>query len=114
MMYHNYVFFTLDKGVRAIPKKQLDKDKLAFIKELSKEKDLLTYAYSLLGLKGDIVFLLWFQSNSLEQIQNVLNKLMHTSLGQYLRISQTLFGIARTTQYSPETVNHLETRRKVG
>jgi chlorite dismutase len=54
------------------------------------------------------------QSDSIESIQDLLNNLMHTTLGQYLTISYTLFGMTRQTQYSDQAKGHLATERKGG
>jgi chlorite dismutase len=113
-MYHDYVFFSIDKSQREIPKEKLEMYKKEFIKEISHFQDVITYSYSLLGLKQQIVCMLWLQSDSIEQIQELLSRLTRTMLGQHLTISYTLFGMVRPTHYALGSVNHLETRRKGG
>jgi chlorite dismutase len=88
--------------------------KKAFLKELQKEKDVVTNAYATVGLKANTTILLWFQADALDTIQNFLNTLLHTDLGKYLAVSYTLFGMARPTQYSEKSTGHLQTNRKSG
>jgi chlorite dismutase len=58
--------------------------------------------------------LFWLQAKSVEEIQDFFNKLLHTDLGRYLKISYTLFGTTRPTQYSRGSSGHLDTTRKGG
>jgi chlorite dismutase len=114
MTYHNYIFFRIDKTIHTLSKQTVDTYKTEFIKKITTEKQVITYSYTTLGLKGHTVFALWLQANDPIHIQNFLNTLLHTSLGKYLIITQTLFGMTRPTQYSPGSVNHTDTVRKGG
>lgn len=58
--------------------------------------------------------LIWFQADNPEAIQNLLNKLLHTKLGNYIKITYTLFGTARPTQYAKSSTGHQKTERKGG
>src|SRR5262249_11863137 len=57
---------------------------------------------------------IWFQSESIERIQELLSTLMHTNLGKHITISYTLFGMTRPTQYSSRSTKHMDTKRKGG
>lgn len=108
MKYHNYIFFT-PKDV--IPSNAPTDE---FINTITAEKKVLTYSYTTLGLKADTAIMLWLQSNELETMQNLLKNLLHTPLGKNLRISYTLLGMTRPTQYYPASVKHEDTSRKGG
>lgn len=114
MTYHNYVLFTVDKTIHDLPKKTVNEYKKKFIDVIDAAKNVIVYSYTLLGLKGENVFMLWIQSDSVEQIQDVLNNLLHVSLGKYIHLNETLFGITRPTQYSPGSTTHEDTARKGG
>lgn len=114
MIYHNYIFFAVDNTIRDLNLSRLKKLKKEFSNEISKSTDVVIYSYSLLGLKSQIVFMLWFQSDSIEQIQNLLNKLKHTKVGKYISITHTLFGVSHKTQYSADSGTKIETTRKGG
>ena len=114
MQYHNYVFFTVRSEFSLLSSTKQKAYKKAFLKELKKEKQIIINAYATLGLKTNATLLLWFQADTLETIQNFLNTLLHTDLGNYLVISYTLFGMARPTQYSEKSTGHLHTDRKGG
>jgi chlorite dismutase len=112
MIYHNYIFFSIRSSFYKLTKDKQEKYKKAFIKELQNEKKVISYTYSNLGLKSHSTFLLWMQADSVEAIQNRLNTLMHTELGNYLKITYTLFGLIRRSQYSSS--GQSDTRRKGG
>lgn len=114
MTHHSYIFFTVHPSFRNMSEAAQKAQKKQFIQTLRKEKNVLTYTYATLGLKVDTSFLLWFQSESIDSIQLLLNKLIHTKLGQYLMINHTLFGMARPTQYSERSTGYLHTDRKGG
>ncbi|HSX09656.1 MAG TPA: chlorite dismutase family protein [Candidatus Saccharimonadales bacterium] len=114
MKYHSYIFFNVSSDLeKVIPSRQVTLKK-AFLKELSKDKKVVTYTYATLGFKKNTSILIWFQSDSLESIQDLLNRLMHTKLGMYLKISYTLLGMTRPTKYSSASSSHLDTGRKGG
>lgn len=114
MTYHNYIFFTVDKTIHDLSRSQLTKYKKEFITSVAQTKNIVLYSYTLLGLKGKNVFMLWMQSDSLETNQNFLNHMMHLPLGKYLHINGTLLGMTRPTQYSPGSTTHENTARKGG
>lgn len=105
MQYHSYILLTsLSNNLTATVKKE-------FLEKL-KTKKVVVNSYATLGLKANTNILLWFQSDSLEEIQDLIKKLMHTKLGRNLIITQTLLGMTRPTQYSPKSEGHLKTDRK--
>ena len=114
MQYHNYIFLSSNFGLRNLSQKDLLSYKKEFVKMLKIEKGVLINTFTTIGLKVNTNILLLFQSDSLEDIQNHLNKLMHTKLGKYLTITYTLFGMTRPTQYSPKSIGYLETDHKGG
>jgi len=114
MIYHNYVFFSIRHSFHDLSFTKQENYKKAFVKELKKKKKVIAYSYATLGLKAYTVMLLWMQADSPEEIQNYLNALLHTKLGEYLKISHTLFGMTRQTQYSSHATGHLHTERKGG
>jgi len=114
MTSHSYIFFTVKDSFNTLPATTKEKFKKAFVKELKQEKSVISYTYATLGLKINTSLMIWFQAESIDEIQLFLNKLMHTKLGEYLQISHTLFGMIRPTQYSHQSLKHLDTQRKGG
>lgn len=112
MIYHTYIFFSVQSSFNRLSKSTKANYKSTFLKDLNKEKKIVTYTYATLGLKGNTTFLLWIQADSIEVIQDYLNDLLHTNMGSYLRITNTLFGMVRGSQYSSSKQS--DTRRKGG
>lgn len=86
--------------------------KNAFIKELAQliesQKKVVTYAYSLVGLKANIDILLWFHSDSLEEIQDLISRIMTIKIGEYLSLTHTFLGMTRPSQYNNKPVANNE------
>ncbi len=114
MTYHDYLFFSVRSSLRDLSPDLQDKYKKNFLKELQNEKKVITNSYVLTGLKDDFSLLLWMQSDRIENIQNFLTSLLHTKMGRYLQIRQTLLGTTRPTQYSSASSGHIDTERKGG
>src|SRR6266704_3434816 len=106
MHYHNYIFFKIRPEFYTLTHEIQNTFKETFILELQQDTAVVSATYSTLGLKKNTNMLIWFQADSLEAIQNLLNKLMHEKLGNYLDITYTLFGMARPTQYSSHATGH--------
>jgi chlorite dismutase len=100
MLYHTYIFFDTRKNRHDLGEDDFADYKKEFIALIEKNKKVVTFGYSTLGLKAGSRFMLWFQSDEIERIQDLLNSLLHTRLGRYLKISYTLFGMIRASQYS--------------
>ncbi|HSW97230.1 MAG TPA: chlorite dismutase family protein [Candidatus Saccharimonadales bacterium] len=114
MTYHNYIFFDTDKAIYDLSRIKLAAYKKEFLSTIQNISNSIVYSYILLGLKRENVLMIWIQSDSVEQIQDILNTMLHTSLGKYLRINETLLGMTRPTQYSPGSTTHEDTTRKGG
>ncbi|MDE2025227.1 MAG: chlorite dismutase family protein [Patescibacteria group bacterium] len=100
MTYHEYIFFAADKSLQALSKTLRQQYEKEFLAILSQEKNVTFYTYTTLGLKTNTAMLIWFQANSIEGIQELLNELLHSKLGKYLSITYSLFGVIRPSQYS--------------
>jgi chlorite dismutase len=114
MTHHNYIFFTSDKALHDLPKTKHKSYMKQFLTVLTSDKHIIVYTFTTLGLKAQTNIMIWFQADSIEAIQNLLNELLHTKLGKYLSITYTLFGMTRQTQYSSHATGHLDTSRKGG
>ena len=114
MTSHSYISFTIHRSFYRLSDVMKKKYKKAFVQELKKKSNVITYTYATLGLKADTNILFWFQAETIEAIQSFLNLLMHTKLGEYLKITYTFSGMTRPTQYSDKSSKHSDTGRKGG
>jgi len=113
MLCHNYIFFDSDPSIHTVSPAELKKQKTQFAEIIARHKNVKTEAYATLGLKAGTRFGLWMQADSVEEIQTILAELMHTPLGAHLKITYTLFGLIRESQYSkkpPEETKATERR----
>ena len=99
LTHYNYIFFKLLPEIFEIPEKTMSVYKEEFIQIIEKHANVRIYGYSTLGLKNSTAMMFWIQSASIENMQVVLQNLLHTNLGKYLEISYTLSGIKRRSSY---------------
>ena len=107
MKFHSYIFLSSE------PLKLSLKERKDFCRALASKK-IIVFSYATLGLKVNTNILLWLQSDSLEDIQDLISNVLHTPLGRKLKIAHTLFGMSRPTQYSKKSDSQVETGRKGG
>lgn len=98
MSYHHYLFFRIDRQFHLQPS-TIGRQKREFLSVINKEASCLVFSYVLLGLKGEIAFMLWVHSPQPAAMQEFLNKLLKTKLGTCLSLVNTLFGIVRPSAY---------------
>lgn len=103
--YYHYIFFDVDPAVRGFSAARLKKYKKEFSDVLNAHAEMSFYAYRVLGFKPNAVFMLWFRVSDIEEFQKLLADVLHTRLGRYLRITYTLFGIARPSLYTGKRVS---------
>lgn len=63
-------------------------------------------SYSCLGLRDDAEFLLWFASDSVEKIQDVVSKLYLTVFGKYVMPSHVYLSCTRPSVYAKNPTIH--------
>jgi|SRR6185369_6327910 len=114
MTCHNFITIIIDPLFQDLTKAKRETFKKEFLKIIKSEKKVIVYAYTTLGLKAHTTILFWMQADTVEFIQNFLNTLMHARMGRYLRMTHTLFGMTRLTQYLPKSAAQEDTRRKGG
>jgi len=102
MRFHSYIFFDAERSINKLSKTTLTKDKRSFATTIEKRRDLRVQSYATLALKPDTRFMLHITSHSPESIQLLVRDLLHTELGKHLRVTYTLIGMTRASQYNPK------------
>jgi chlorite dismutase len=100
--YHHYVFLRVYRTLHQLDTSKIASIKKSFIEIVESEKEIITFSYSTLGLKGEIACMLWMQTDSIPTYQKLMSKLLQSELGAYLEIAYTLFGIVPKTTYVKE------------
>ena len=95
-----FIFFKADPAWRRLPEEQRTRGRREFAQVISQTPDTRTFAYSTLGLKVDADLMLWRIADSLDQLQEMLSRLLQTGLGNYLQTTHSLFGMTRPSQYT--------------
>jgi chlorite dismutase len=101
MLFHSYIFFDSDEDINDLTKGKLAKAKREFAALIAKRKGVRSQAYATLGFKAGTRFALNLNAATPDAIQTLLRDLLHTQLGRHLRVTHTLFGMTRSSQYNP-------------
>ena len=98
--YVKYTLFKVDPQWRRLPQGERERSKTEFtavVDEFAPQMSINTY--SLLGTRGDVDFMLWKVSPSLELLDGLAAQLNRTELGKYLAIPHSYLAMTRRSPY---------------
>lgn len=98
-MFFNFSFFKIDpkwRWMADLAKEESAKE----IEQVIRNSKIKCRAYSTLGLRDDAEFLLWFASESVEEIQSVISKIYTTVFGKYIIPSHVYLSSTRPSIYA--------------
>ncbi|MGH2518092.1 MAG: chlorite dismutase family protein [Ktedonobacterales bacterium] len=101
--YAAYWLFALDAAYMRLPDAEQARGKAEFLRALDARPESVSLrgAYSMVGLREDVDFMLWVVSDDLDTIQRLAVNLRHTGLGRYLTTRQTYVGVVAGGRYDP-------------
>lgn len=98
--YVKYTFFKVDPAWRKLPTEERESSTKQFLSSLSETGDKIKpRSYSLVGTRGDVDFMLWTITDSLETIQSFHSDLLKTELGKYLSTPYSYLAMLRPSEY---------------
>jgi chlorite dismutase len=100
MLCHNYVFFDCHPSITSLSELELTSARAECVKLIKSSTTVKTFSFTTLGFKVNTRVMLWFQADEAEQIQDLLNDLLHTTLGRHMHITYTLLGLVRPSNYT--------------
>src|SRR3954447_3567592 len=95
-----FLFFKVDPAWRRLPEEERTRGRREFAQVVEQTAGVTTFAYSTLGLKVDADLMLWRIAPTLDELQEMLSRLLRTGLGLYLQTTYSLFGMTRPSQYT--------------
>jgi chlorite dismutase len=104
-LYLNYSFFKIDpkwRWLNDIGKEEAAKE-LSTLIEVANTK-MKVRAYSTLGLRHDMDFMLWMVSDSVEKFQTLASKLYSTVVGKYIESTLVYLSAYRRSIYSNNSI----------
>ena len=95
-----YTFFKVDSQWKrlGVNQRKLSKEQFALLVQDFGETHLIR-SYSLVGIRGDVDFLLWNISQHLEELQSFTSTLLKSNLGKYLSLPYSYLAITRQSEY---------------
>jgi len=103
--YFNFCFFKVDpkwRWMADLAKEESAKE----VENVLRNSQIMYRSYSTLGLRDDAEFLLWFASESVEKIQDVISKLYLTVFGKYIIPSHVYLSCTRPSIYTQGPRTH--------
>jgi chlorite dismutase len=95
-----YLFFKADSLWRRLPEEERTQGRQEFAQVVDDTPGVRTFTYSTLGLKVDADFMLWRIADALDDLQDMLGRLLQTGLGKYVQPTYSLFGMTRPSVYT--------------
>ncbi len=103
--FFNFSFFKVDpkwRWMADMAKEESAKE----VENIIKNSQIMFRSYSTLGLRDDAEFLLWFASESVEQIQDVISKVYLTIFGKYIIPTHVYLSSTRPSIYAKGSGSH--------
>ncbi|MDA1189335.1 MAG: chlorite dismutase family protein [Chloroflexi bacterium] len=98
-----YTFYKADPLWRRLPDAERKAGKEEFASVVNEfSSSMVLRSYSCVGMRGDVDFLLWQGTDSLESVQEVATRLNETALGKYLTTPHSYLAMTRRSQYVKE------------
>ena len=104
-IFFNFSFFKIDPKWRWMA--DLAKEESAReLENVLANLPIKTRTYSTLGLRDDADFLIWFMSESVEEIQDAISKIYLTVVGKYITPSRVYLSSTRPSIYAQTNRTH--------
>jgi chlorite dismutase len=96
-----YTFYKLDRAWRRLPEAEraAGKRELAEVLAGAADAGVMVKAYTLMGMRGDADFMLWWVSPDLEGVQRLATAVAGTRLGAYLDTPHSYLALTRRSIY---------------
>jgi len=97
----NFGFYKVDPAWRRLPAEDRKRGKEQFIEVVNAydKTDVMTLAYSMIGVRGDCDFMLWRIGFDLLKFQDMMAKLLETDLGKYLSTPYSYLSMTKRSVY---------------
>ena len=101
--YAAYWLFKLDPAYLRLTDAEQAAGKQEFVRALDvrSERVQLRSAYSTVGFRHDVDFMLWMLATDLDDLQTLATSLRRTGLGKYLTVVETYIGVVTGARYDP-------------
>ncbi len=110
----NFRFFRVDPLWRRLPEAEKEKGRKEFLQvvENFKKKGVLVLSYSLVGIRGDVEFLIWRISEVLDDFQAMSSQFLQTGLGKYVTIPYSFVAMTKRSIYVDQHVHEGQEARR--
>ena len=96
--YFKYTFFKTAREWRFLDEATKGAFSKEFLEALSDAKPDSSY-FSLVGIRGDVDFMVLMESPALDEFQSAISRLMSTGLGRYLEVPYSYLAMTKRSKY---------------
>ena len=97
--YVHAVALSLDPAWRRLDRDQRCRSAEQFASAVGSRPEVVTFTYSMVGLKAGVDVLLWSLSPSLEALEEKLASLLRAGMGTWMTVRQSFLGLIAPSQY---------------
>jgi len=94
-----YTFFKVARQWRSLPEAEREAARDELAKLLANQVGLGLELFSLVGIRGDVDFMILANSSGLEPFQDLVSNILATTLGRYLEIPHSYLAMTRRSHY---------------
>lgn len=111
----NFAFYKLDPAYRRLPPDQRLHAKRDLAQVVNnKHGDMICLSYSLVGLRGDVDFMLWRISYSTDDLQRQSSAINHSAVGSYIQTPYSYLAMSKRSVYIDKLEpGHSESRARI-
>lgn len=96
----NFKFFKVLPEWRRLSEAEKDKGRKEFEEIVKRyQSKVIVLSYSLVGIRGDVDFMLWRISERLEDFNEMSSELLGTGLGKYIQIPYSYLAVTKRSMY---------------
>ncbi len=99
-MFMRYVFFKASREWRSLPSEEKEAGAREFRAVLERHSEALRLRfYSLVGIRGDVDFMIWAVADDLRRVQDMVSELLGTGLGRRLDVPYSYLAMTKKSSY---------------
>lgn len=110
----NFTFGKIDPAWRRLPEEERSRGKQEFIRVVEEYSGkVITVPYTLVGIRGDVDFMLWRITYELELFQEMMTKLLATGIGKYMTTPYSYLAMTKRSIYVDHHIHEGQDSRRL-
>jgi len=95
-----YTFFKLAREWRSLEEATKEEAREEFLDLIARRSEPIQMRlYSLVGIRGDVDFMVWLVAEQLDQVQEFISEILKTRIGKYLEVPYSYLAMSKKSSY---------------